>query len=225
MTSTGTGGQDPSPVAVLAVHGAGSSPAVFDGWTRHFAVPLVAVDLHEGLDISQAGMEDYAEQVVQAASTVGGPVALVGWSMGGLVALLAGQRLNARGRGPTGLVLVESSAPGEVSGFCHDVVPTDGLFDPEEAYGAFPLDQPGRPESSRARAERKRGVSMPSMPGPTLVVSGREFSEDRGRLLAARYRVAHRSYPALSHWQLVRDPQVALAAAEFLRCRKVVTWT
>jgi pimeloyl-ACP methyl ester carboxylesterase len=204
------------PAAVLAVHGAGSSPAVFDGWDRHFAVPFVTVDLQAGLDVARAGMAEYAEGVVRAASAHPQPVALVGWSMGGLVVMQAARRLDADGRAPTGLVLVEPSPPGQVAGFRPDVDPTDGVFDPEEVYGDFPPDQPARPESARARGERRRGVSVPSLPCPALVIAGREFPDDRGRVLAFRYRATHRSYPALSHWQLVRDPGVAAATADFL---------
>lgn len=202
--------------AVLAVHGAGSTAAVFRDWDRHFTVPLVAVDLHAGLDVSRARMEDYAEQVVRAAAARPRPIALVGWSMGGLVVMQAARRMAAEGNTPSALVLIEASAPAEVAGFRPDVTPTDGSFDPEEVYGEFPPGQPARPESTRARGERKRGVSVPSLPCRTLVISGNEFAHERGRLIAAAYGASHNSCPTLSHWQLMTDQKVAAAAAEFL---------
>jgi hypothetical protein len=42
-------------------------------------------------------------------------------------------------------------------------------------YGSFPSDMRARPESLFARAERKRGISVPSLPCPSLVIYGDEF--------------------------------------------------
>lgn len=204
------------PAVVLAAHGAGSSPGVFGGWERLFCVPFVAVDLQESLEVARAGMQDYADRVVATAAAGPQPVALIGWSMGGLVVLLAAKRLDGAGAPPVGLVLLEASAPGEVAGFRDDVQVADGVFDPEAGYGTFPPGQSARAESARARAERKRGISVPSLPSPTLVVSGREFSDERGARLASRYAAQHVAYPALGHWDLVCDRRVALAAATFL---------
>ena len=48
-----------------------------------------AVDLHADLDVSRAGMKEYAQAVIASASRLRQPVSLCGWSMGGLVALQA----------------------------------------------------------------------------------------------------------------------------------------
>ena len=192
----------------MLVHGAGSGPFVFDSWPEHFpGVDLVAVDLHAGLDVGRASHDDYAERVAAAAS---GPVALCGWSMGGLVVLQAAARVR-----PAAVVLLEASPPAEVQGFQGTEI-QDGTFDPEETYGAFPEGMAARPESLRARGERKRGISVPTLSCPSLVVHGDDFPGDRGRELAALYGSDLRAFPGFDHWDLVLRPEVPAAVAEWL---------
>jgi hypothetical protein len=76
-----------------------------------------------------------------------------------------------------------------------------------------------RPESSRARGERKRGISVPSLPCPSLVVYGDDFRESRGTLLAAFYGSDERSFAGLGHWDLVLDAEVRTAVARWLGLR------
>jgi hypothetical protein len=195
----------------VLVHGAGSGPYVFGGWAGHFpGVRLLPVDLHAGLDVGRASHADYAARVVVAARSAPGPVALCGWSMGGLVVLEAAQVTK-----PSAVVLLEASPPAEVQGFS-DAPVADGTFDPEEVYGAFPPGMPARPESLRARSERKRGVSVPELPCRSLVVHGDEFPEDRGRDLAALYGSDVRPFPGFDHWDLVLRPDVPAAVAAWL---------
>jgi pimeloyl-ACP methyl ester carboxylesterase len=170
-----------------------------------------AVDLHEGLDVPSASMADYAERVVTAASELPRPVALLGWSSGGLAVLMAATRAGA-----SSVVLVESSAPVEVQGPNHDVDVADGVFDPEQVYGPFPRGIPARPESLRARGERKRGVSVPALSCRSLVVYGRDFADERGRRLAAFFGSDELSFPELDHWRLVLDPRVREPIATWL---------
>lgn len=184
----------------MLVHGAGSGPWVFDAW-EHDSVGVVAVDLHEGLDVATATMTDYASAVVRACAAAS-PVALCGWSMGGLVAMMAAADVD-----PAALVLLEPSAPAEVQR-AHDVADSTGTFDPEQVYGAFPPGVRARPESERARADRKRGISIPRLPRRSLVVFGDEFEEERGRALVRRYAIEGAHFPGLSHWDLVFDPRV-----------------
>jgi len=54
-------------------------------------------------------------------------------------------------------------------------------------YGSFPSDMRARPESLFARAERKRGISVPSLPCPSLVIYGDEFREECGLTLVSLY--------------------------------------
>ena len=193
----------------MLVHGAGSGPYVFDGWPAWFpGVETIAVDLHAGLDVGRASHADYAARVVVAARAAREPVALCGWSMGGLVVLQAAERA-----APHSVVLLEASPPAEVQGLTPDAPIVDGAFDPEEAYGVFPPGMRPRPESTRARSERKRGISVPSLPCPSLVVHGDSFPEERGRALADVYGSDLRAFPGFDHWDLVLRPEVPAAVA------------
>ncbi len=204
---------EPSPPAsLLLVHGAGSGPWVYEEWADNFpSLRVSAVDLHERLEVSTASMADYAERIVDAARALPQPVSLCGWSMGGLVVLLAAARAQAHS-----VILIEASPPGEVQGFNGDAEVTQGRFDPEAVYGPFPADVPARPESSLARGERKRGISVPSLPCPSLVIYGDEFRDERGTAIARLYGSEERDFPGLDHWDLVHDPRVRDAIAEFL---------
>lgn len=198
-------------MAVILVHGAGSGPWVFDGWNAGEA-RLIKPDLHAGLDVAHASMHDYAAAVVGAAEGAGRPLALCGWSMGGLVAMMAAAPI-----GPDFLVLLEASPPLEISGERPGVKPRPGTFDPERIYGRFPPGVRSRLESVPARMERKRGISVPELPCPTLVVYGDAFPDERGRRLAARYGCEQRHLPGLNHWDLVLDPAVPQLVRGFLR--------
>jgi hypothetical protein len=171
-------------------------------------VVVEAVDLQAGLDIERASMADYAGAVVEAATRAPAPTALLGWSLGGLAVVMAAGSVR-----PVCVVLLEASPPLEVQGDDPGVAIVVGSFDPEEVYGRFPPAVHARTESLRARAERKRGVSVPSLPCPSLVVYGREFAEDRGRRLAALYGSEELAFPNLDHWDLVLEPRVRVAIA------------
>lgn len=200
------------PASLILVHGAGSGPWVFQGWESSFPrLFVVAVDLHAGLDISTASMQDYTDNIIAAAGGLPRPIALCGWSMGGLAALQAAEDLQ-----PHSVVLIEPSPPGEVQGFDGEVRLRAGVFDVERVYGRFPPGMPSRPESVQARLERKRGVSIPSLLSPSLVICGEEFREARGMSVAAFYGSELLYYPGLSHWDLVLDPQVRAAIVKFL---------
>lgn len=188
---------------------------MFRGWETAFpGVTVSAVDLQKGLDVASASMQDYSNAVVNAAERLPRPVALCGWSMGGLVALLAARRVN-----PHSVVLIEASAPGQVQGFNTEVELVRGTFDPEVVYGRFPPGIPSRPESTLARAERKRGISVPSLPCRSLVVYGDSFREDRGSSIARLYGSQTLYYPGLHHWDLVLDPRVRDGIARFLEVK------
>jgi hypothetical protein len=184
---------------------------VFDGWVDAFpGLEVEAVDLQAGLNVAEASMSNYAAVAVRAAEWLPRPLALCGWSSGGLAAMMAARPAEA-----DYLVLLDSSPPGEVQGFDASIPLVPGTFDPEETYGPFPAGIPARPESSFARAERKRGISVPSLPCPALVVYGDEFAEERGRALAAYYGAEELHFPGLDHWGLVLDER----AREELRRR------
>lgn len=203
---------DSRPASLVLVHGAGSGPWIYDRWAEAFpGIRVRAVDLQQGLDVGSASMMDYADRVVAAAHRLPRPVALCGWSMGGLVVLLAAERVR-----PHSVILIEPSPPAEVQGNDPAVSLASGTFDPQAVYGPFPSGVPARAESSFARAERKRGISVPSLSCPSLVISGAEFPDDRGRRIARLYGSEERRFPALDHWQLVLDPQVRETIGRFL---------
>ncbi len=156
-------------------------------------------------------MHDYARAVVEAAQSIPQPFALCGWSMGGLVALLAAAEAR-----PNALVLLEPSPPAEVQGQDPSVEPDPGVFDPEAVYGAFPEGIRARPESALARAERKRGISVPRIGCPSLVVFGDEFRAERGTAVAHLYGSDERHFPGFTHWDLVQRREVHDAVARWL---------
>jgi pimeloyl-ACP methyl ester carboxylesterase len=198
--------------SLLLVHGAGSGPWVFRGWAQAFpGMKVAAVDLHAGLDVARASHDDYADAVARAARALPEPVSLCGWSMGGLVILQACTMVN-----PHSVILLEPSPPAEVQGVNLAVEVKDGTFDPEAVYGPFPHGIRSRPESSRARAERKRGISVPSLSCPSLVVYGDEYRQDRGRRIALTYDSLEMYFPGLNHWGLVRSAAVRAAIARYL---------
>jgi pimeloyl-ACP methyl ester carboxylesterase len=170
-----------------------------------------SVDLQLGLDVAQATHADYAEQVVTAAEQVPAPVSLCGWSMGGLVVLQAAARVN-----PHSVILLDPSPPAEVQGFDPTIVAESGTFDPEELYGPFRAGVAARHESLLARAERKRGISIPSLPCPSLVVFGHDFPEERGVPIARLYGSDELGFAELDHWDLVLHPDVRAAIAAWL---------
>ncbi len=193
------------PGSILLLHGAGSGPEIFSSWKEHFPdSDFVPVDLHEGLRIEGARMEDYADQAVDEGRHSRPPLLICGWSMGGLVAMMAARQLR-----PGWLALLEPSPPAEVQGVDETVTPRPGAFDPEVVYGGFPEGISPRRESSYARAQRKRGIPIATLPCPTLVVYGRDFPDERGRRIAAAYNAAAVELEDLDHWGLVLDRRVA----------------
>ena len=212
MDEIRAGGAMRGPASLLLVHGAGSGPWIYRDWPADFPTLTVsAIDLQEGLDVERASMHDYAAAVVAAAARLPQPVAIGGWSMGGLVAMQAAGQLQ-----PHSLVLLEPSPPAELQGLHPDVPLSQGVFDPEAEYGAFPGGIRARPESLLARAERKRGISVPSLPCPSLVIASVDFRDERGRAIAQLYSSSFVSFPALGHFDLVLDAAPRRAVRDFL---------
>jgi pimeloyl-ACP methyl ester carboxylesterase len=200
------------PASLLLVHGAGSGPWIFHGWARAFPrIRVASVDLHAGVDVARASHEDYADGVARAARALSQPVSLCGWSMGGLVVLQASQQVR-----PHSVILLELSPPAEVQGINPAIEIKNGRFDPEESYGRFPPGMRSRPESSWARAERKHGISVPSVSCPSLVVYGDQYREQRGTRIARLYNSQELYFPGVNHWGLVRSPAVRAAIARCL---------
>jgi pimeloyl-ACP methyl ester carboxylesterase len=103
---------------------------VFDAWPGSFPQwQVLTPDLHADLDLSTASMNDYANVAVMAAAppVPDALVALYGWSMGGLVALMAAPIVR-----PDALVLLEPSLPAELAGQDPHVPVNAGTFEPAE---------------------------------------------------------------------------------------------
>jgi pimeloyl-ACP methyl ester carboxylesterase len=195
--------------SLLLVHGAGSGPWVFDGWLESFPGARVStVDLQAGLDVAHAGIDDYARAIERAAESLPRPLAVVGWSLGGLAAMVAAGRVR-----PEALVLLEASPPLEVQG-ARPVDPRPGTFMPVSA----PAGMRSRLESLRAMGERERGVSVLGLPDKTrtLVVFGDSLRHDRGSILARRYGADELDLGPVTHWDLVLDPAVRRQIMEWL---------
>jgi pimeloyl-ACP methyl ester carboxylesterase len=203
-------------LSVVLLHGAGSGPEVFAEWPA--ALPghrVVAVDMQTGLDVSHVSMEDYRDVVVHVAETLPAPRVLCGWSMGGLVAMMAAQRVAVEQ-----LVVIEPSPPAEVQGRHDGVEMETGTFDPEDVYGPFAAAVRPRPEARLAHSQRKAGISVPTLPPSTLVVYGDEFRQLRGTAIAARYGCASLYIPGTDHMDLVLDSRVPALIADWLMARE-----
>jgi pimeloyl-ACP methyl ester carboxylesterase len=195
---------------VVLVHGATSGPWVFDGWAEGWPGDDVRVpDLQEGLDVARATMSDYTERVLAAVGDR--PAVLCGWSMGGLVAMMAARRCR-----PTALVVIEPSVPAEIDGGDPDWPLETGTYDAASVYGPSVPGMRHRPESLLARCERKRGISVPTITCPLLVVAGRDYVATRGRPVAEHYGADLAEFPTLNHFDLVGDHQVRDAVAQWV---------
>jgi Alpha/beta hydrolase family len=212
MNKSGKNRPEGAPRSLLLVHGAGSGPWIFDGWAAAFPdIAVSAIDLQEDLDVETASMTAYAAVATTAAQRLDPPVALCGWSMGGLTVLHVAPVVK-----PHSVILLEPSPPAEVQGLHPETLLTLGAFDPEEVYGPAPPGERCRPESSLALSERKRGISVPTLSCPSLVVYGDTLPPERGPRVAAFYGSEEAYFPGLNHWDLVMDLRVRVAIARFL---------
>lgn len=225
--STVVASHDRRPPVIL-VHGAANSGRVWTWWQDDLARrgwSSSAIDLRGhgrsvALDLSVTRMSDYAEDVVAVARELRRPPVLVGWSMGGLAAMMAAAACGARAC--VGLAPSAPTARRDTSiPFQH------GTFGPEE-YGITDRD-PGNqpmmpdldreerqialaslgPESRLARDERKAGIVIDQLRCPLLIVTGSADTQ----WPAERYRdlpfgAELMSVEGASHWGLVLNRRV-----------------
>ena len=213
---------DPRPPVVL-VHGAANSARVWTFWRRELEGRGWAVhtpDLrghgeHAGIDLSTTGMADYAADVGAVARSLPRPPVLVGWSMGGLVAMMAAAATRA--------VACVGLAPSTPRAVRDPAVPLRvGTFG-AETYGITsddPAHQPAMPdldleerrialaslsrESLLARDERQAGIAIDRLPCPLLIVTGTgDTSWPRERYADLTLPAQHLSVDGASHWGLV----------------------
>src|SRR5205823_1172897 len=154
------------------------------GWPS-YAVDLRGHGASKLVDLSRTSMHDYAEDVRALAEQLGRRPVLIGWSMGGLVAMLASASVSA-----VACVGLAPSAPartvnetislrvGEFTAEEYGIISDDpgdqpamSDLDPEERQIA--LGSLGK-ESRFARDERQRGIVIAALACPLLIVTGFE---------------------------------------------------
>jgi pimeloyl-ACP methyl ester carboxylesterase len=208
---------------IILVHGAANSSAVWQFWEQELAMldwTTHAVDLRghgagPTADLSRVSMQDYADDVGQLANQFSPEPVLIGWSMGGLVALMVA----AQGLASACVALAPSLPSLHVD---ESVRLRSGIFDSRE-YGIVsrdPADQPAMPdldleerqvalnslgrESRLARDERKRGIIIRHLPCPLLVVTGElDTNWPRESYAGLHLSAEFLAVEACSHWGLV----------------------
>ncbi len=217
---------------VVLLHGAANSSAVWTHWQVELAArgwSSYAIDLRghgaggfEGL--SHTTMQDYADDVCALAEQLRQRPVVMGWSMGGLVALMVA----AAGRAAV-CVALAPSVPAR--GIDASVELRTGELT-AEAYGITsvnPDDQPAMPDLDRgeraialaslgresllARDERRRGIVIESLPCPLLLVTGARDDQWPSERYDALWLAADRlSVEGASHWGLVLNRRALRAA-------------
>ena len=226
---------------VILVHGAANSSRVWAFWERDLADngwSVYSMDLRghgppnvdDPADLSSTSMRDYADDVEASVAQFSQRPILVGWSMGGLVAMMA-----ASSGSIAACVALEPSPPAQR--IDPSVRLRKGEFAAEE-YGITSRDpehQPTMPdldreertialgslrrESRLARDEGKRGIVIESLPCPLLIVTRTANSKAE----AERYEVPwlkadHIAMEAASHRGLVLNRRaLGLAIPAVLR--------
>lgn len=227
------------PHPVLLVHGAVSSAPIWRRWVELLNAAgwaTVALDLRghgasDPVDLSDVGMDDYLDDVRRVARTLAAPPVVLGWSMGGLLALQF-----AAVEPSLGCIALAPSPPARERD--HSIAIPRGVFDAAE-YGITSLDpehQRAMPdldlddrrlalrslslESWRARYERHAGVPVGDIPVPILLVIGEADRQFRPPTYDSFIFPADRLLvPGASHWGLVLGWQ----AIDYLR-EPVLDW-
>lgn len=222
---------------ILFIHGAANGAWVWDSWRRHLTalghVPIV-IDLRGHgrslpVDWSVMTMDDYVADVEsvtpQVEARYGVHPVMVGWSMGGLIAMMYA----ARHPETPALALFAPSPPVEVAGRADPerVRSTpSGAYGPD-LYGIFPDDieqslpaladlgpdevarvlanSAGAQESGFARRQRLRGISVPaeSVTCPSLVIAGSAdaaITPESSRAVAQYLGSELLEVPGAGHW-------------------------
>ena len=226
--------------SVILVHGAASSARVWTfwqgelarrGWSSH-ALDLRGHGARAPAELGTTRMADYADDVVAFARALREPPVLLGWSMGGLVALMAAAECRARA-----CVGLAPSAPART---LDSAVPLRaGTFGPEE-YGIVDRDPEHQPamadldrdervvaleslglESRFARDERKAGVVIGNASCPVLIVTGTaDRLWPRQRYDDLPLAADHIEIVGASHWGLVLNrrllPAISSAVGSWL---------
>lgn len=213
----------PDHPPLMLIHGAANSATVWTFWQPALAAQgwsSYAIDLRGHgrsgpRDLSHTSMQDYAADVATLAAQFRQPPVLIGWSMGGLVALLGaatGLACACVGLAPsvparqldTSVALRTGEFGGEEYSLTSrdpDEQPAMPDLDREERLMA--LASLGR-ESRLARDERQRGIVIEALPCPLLIVTGtRDRAWPRERYHNLWLPADYLSVKGASHWGLV----------------------
>jgi pimeloyl-ACP methyl ester carboxylesterase len=208
---------------ILLTHGAANSAGVWIFWQRRLADrgwPTYALDLRghgasPQCDLSRTTMQDYADDVISFARQLAEQPILIGWSMGGLVAMMAAPGITA-----PAVVGLAPSTPARERNPAKAI--ETGEFGPEE-YGITsedPREQPAMPdldleerviamatlgkESRYARGERAAGIVIAPPPCPILIATGTGDSQwPRSKYDDFPFPADFISVESASHWGLV----------------------
>ena len=216
----------------VLVHGAANSRAVWKHWQQELASrnwPSYAIDLRghgpdEPFDLSNTTMEDYAQDVGCMVDQLKQMPVLVGWSMGGLVAMMVA----ASGRVAACVALAPSMPAQHID---PSVQLRTGEFTAEEygIVGRDPENQPNMPdldlkerkvalsslgrESRLARDQRRRGVVIDELGCPLLIVTGAKDDQWPAERYDGLWLKADQlSSTGASHWGLVLSRSVVAQA-------------
>ena len=218
----------PQHPPIILVHGAANSAVCWTFWQRELAArgwESHAIDLRGHgrsvpYDLSHTNMQHYASDVSLLLAQLARPTALLGWSMGGLVAMMTA----AQGEVIACVALGPSMPSREMDSAAQM---RTGEFGPEEYHldSRNPRHQPamadldleerktalaslGR-ESPLARDERRAGVVIEALPCPLLIVTGsRDREWPRERYDNLWLKADYLSAEGASHWGLVLNRRI-----------------
>ena len=208
---------------IVLVHGAANSAAVWTYWTPLLACdgwPVYAVDLRghgasTSTSLARVSMHDYAADVRRIVEQFGRRPVIIGWSMGGLVAMIAAEAglasacvglapsIPARCLDPTVVLREGEFGPEEYGITCRDPDHQSMMPDLDREERLVALESLGR-ESRYARDERQRGIVIQQLPCPLMVVTGdRDQQWPRERYKDLHLPADYLTAKGASHWGLV----------------------
>ena len=208
---------------IVLVHGAANSATIWTLWQRELAAhgwASYAIDLRghgrsQRIDLSRTSMHDYAADVCALARQFKPPPVVLGWSMGGLVALMVAAAglasatvalapsTPARQRDPAVELRTGEFGPEEYGITHHDPEGQRAMPDLDREERLTALASLGR-ESRLAKDERKAGIVVESLPCPLLLVTGTaDKAWPAERYQGLWQKADHLSVEGASHWGLV----------------------
>jgi pimeloyl-ACP methyl ester carboxylesterase len=221
---------------IVLVHGAANSALVWTLWQRELAArgfPSYAIDLRghgasSGADLSRTSMHDYTDDVRSVLRQLGARPVVMGWSMGGLVAMMTAAKpgagkprdISLARHAPLACVALAPSTPAARIDASRRL--RTGEFDAAE-YGITsdnPDDQRAMPdlereerimalaslsrESRYARDERGAGIVIAQMSCSLLIATGTDDRQwPRSKYDGMHLKAEHVSVDGASHWGLV----------------------